>query len=131
MQELASRGIACTPQCGSLSVRIVPKDMDDGKINTHYSFMWTPNEAPSVLANKLGWLPEIHCWVGIMSTQEIVDMSVHYLPRAVEAAGFKWQMPPPPKYLWVKAKEMPEEFIYEPNREATLFAMHLIETMPK
>ena len=131
MQELSSRGITCTPQCGSLSVRIIPKDLDDGKMNTHYSFQWSPHEPMSVAALKMGCLPEIHCWVGIISTQEIVDMSVHYIPRAVSMAGFKWQMPPPPKYLWVKAKDVPEAFIYEPDREATLYAMRLLQTLPK
>ena len=39
--------------------------VDDGG-NTHFSYMWSPNDLASQVSARMGGLPEMHCWVGIV-----------------------------------------------------------------
>ena len=70
-------GTATRPsiQAGSLQwPRIKPED-DDGVMNTHFAYMWTPGAYDSAMSVLMGNLPEMHVWVGIVDRQEVVDFT--------------------------------------------------------
>jgi hypothetical protein len=70
----------------------------------------------------LGALPEIHVWVGLLDTNEIVDFSTGHLREIAEECGLTWATPDPPDYVWAGADTMPEGVVYTPNMDATLYA---------
>ena len=63
-------------QAGSMQWPRVRRSEDDGKINTHFAYMWSPHTAASALSVAMRNLPEMHVWVGIMNRQEIVDFTM-------------------------------------------------------
>jgi len=70
-------------------------------------------------------LPEIHVWVGLPDSGEIVDFSTSTFKKlAIERHGLRWSGPDPPKFLWGIP---PSGTIYRPHREATLFALELLK----
>jgi hypothetical protein len=76
-----------------------------------------------------GNLPEMHCWVGIVDSQEIVDFTTRHLKAACAAVGMEWSAAAPPRYLWCKAKEPPDWVVYRPNREASIYACVLLKRL--
>ena len=121
---LRHNGIKAVLQAGSMQWPIVKPEDDDGVSNTHFAYMWEPDHPLSILATKFGALPEIHVWVGLPETQEVVDFSTRYFKEAAEERGLKWRTEDPPQYLW--AHELPNWVRYVPNRDATIFAMKLL-----
>jgi len=128
---LANTGLRAIPQAGSVSWPIVAPELDDGVCATHFSMMWnTPREeaigiGAAEVSESAVALPEMHCWIAIPETGEIVDFSTLYLPRIAEKCGFQWRAPLPPRYLWTKARKLPERVFYEPNLSATKLAIQL------
>ena len=124
-------GLLAIPQAGSVSWPIVTPELDDGVCATHFSMMWnTPKEdavgiGMAEVSESAVALPEMHCWIAIPETGEIVDFSTLYLPRIAEKCGFKWRAQLPPRYLWTKARRLPERVFYEPNAAATRLAIQL------
>jgi len=124
-------GLKAIPQAGSVSWPIVTPELDDGVCATHFSMMWnTPREeaifvgAARVPETSVA-LPEMHCWIGIPETNEIVDFSTLYLPRIADKCGFPWRAPLPPRYLWTRTRRLPRDVFYEPNAQATQLAIRL------
>ena len=116
-------------QAGSLQwPRLRPED-DDGQVDTHFSYMFTPLTPASVLSMAQGNLPEIHCWVGLPDEQILVDFSVKDLPMAAAKLGMAWTAPPPPKHLWCSARALPAGVVYQPDREATLLACRILKRL--
>ena len=72
-------GLPAVIQAGSLQWPRVRREEDDGQIDTHFAYMWTPTDPESALSVALGNLPEIHVWVGILDRQEIVDFTTRHL----------------------------------------------------
>jgi hypothetical protein len=74
-------------------------------------------------------MPEMHVWVGIPSTGEVVDLTTCYLVKQAHMrAGINWTADLPPDYLW--SNQPPMGVVYRPNRDATLLAMRfLVEAM--
>lgn len=66
-------------------------------------------------------LPEMHCWVGLMQYQMIIDTSTEYLPLMAVDAGYKWEAPQPPAFLAATIDELPAGWIYLPTEHATKF----------
>src|SRR3989337_2001670 len=62
-------------QAGSLQWPRVKKEQDAGVMNPHFAYMWSPNDQASQISAFMGNLPEMHVWVGIVESQEIVDFS--------------------------------------------------------
>ena len=77
-------------QAGSLQWPRVRREEDDGGMNTHFAYVWTPGAYDSALSVAMGNLPEMHVWVGILDTQEIVDFTTRHLRAAAEARGMAW-----------------------------------------
>jgi hypothetical protein len=70
---LRKHGYQAVIQAGSLQwPRIRPED-DDGVMNTHFAYEWSPHEPASAMSVALGNLPEMHVWVGLIDSQEITD----------------------------------------------------------
>lgn len=130
---LTKHGIRCTPQCGSAYWRIVPDEMDDGVRSLFFGFSWKADpKLTGQVIRKLEVsktseaLPEMHCWIGLPDTQEVVDFSVGTMPVIAARMGFKWEMPPPPPYIWARMDSMPCGAVYQPDMDATLLAVAII-----
>lgn len=108
-------GIRALLQAGTM---MWPAFEDDGVNSTHFGYEWSPNDPGSQAALKLGLFPEIHIWLALPATQEIVDFSVKYLPEASAndiACPRLWTRTAPPEYLWATKDELPEGVIYRPE----------------
>lgn len=132
IKALTRNGIRSVLQAGSLSWPIVTKENDDGVSASHFSYMWEE----SLLTKRLivlGLLPEMHVWVGIPSTQEIVDVTTCYLKQqCLESSGMQWRSDDPPDYLWADKAHTPNEVYYLPSKIATvLAAQYIINTLKK
>jgi hypothetical protein len=123
----AEHGVRLAPQAGSASWRIVPDAEDDGVCATHFSYVWEGETGMRLHDDGTVTLPEIHVWAGDPKRQEIVDLSTGFQPtQCLVTAGMEWRTPHPPAYVWCRPDRLPCG-IYEPNREATLFAASLME----
>lgn len=118
-----------TIQAGSLQWPRINKEEDDGVMNTHFAYEWSPHDPKSALSVVMGNLPEMHVWVGIVDKQEIVDFSTRHLKDACAQTGMTWSAIDPPKYLWCPANSPPDWVVYRPNREATLYACLLLKRL--
>lgn len=97
---------------------------------THFGFQWSPQSVASAASVAMGNLPEMHIWVGLVETQEILDLSTGHLPEACRIILDKdWPGPKPPKFYWGRACEVPAMVSYQPNEEATIYAGRLIQKL--
>lgn len=126
-RELVRLGQRPILQCGSIYWKAVSNEADDGKMVTHYSMVWSPHEIKSIMSVLNGKLPEMHCWVGLLESQEIIDLTVKFFPMAWKnAIGYDWTAKTPPDYVWMNITECQKEYdvIYEPLKDATEYGMH-------
>jgi len=128
MMHFKCLGIQCYLQAGSMSWPCIKMEEDDGVSPTHFSFEWEGYTQANVMRMVSGALPEMHVWVGIPETNEIVDLSVGTLPeQAKEIAKIEWKGPRPPNFLWTNV--LPENVRYVPEKGATTLAYKLIFSM--
>jgi hypothetical protein len=126
---LWKHGYKAVIQAGSLQwPRVRPED-DDGVMNTHFAYQWSPRDPASALSVAMGNLPEIHVWVGIVDRQEVVDFTTRYLKQSSERIGMPWTAADPPRYLWCPANALPAWVVYHPNRDATLYACTILKRL--
>jgi hypothetical protein len=124
MKVLKEAGLRPLLQAGTLQWCMVAPGQDDGRMATHFSFVWSPELPGSRAAIQGGKLPEMHVWVALPDTQEIVDFSTGALKKLAEGRfGLRWPGPPPPKFLWGRP---PEKTLYTPNREAIRYALQVL-----
>lgn len=97
---------------------------DDGHTPTHFSYVWDPDSPLSRAMLERGLLPEMHCWVSIPRTGEVVDLTTRYLVFRAAQAGMKWTAPEPPPFLWTD--KLPDGVIYAADTLATTFAGALL-----
>jgi hypothetical protein len=133
---LERQGIRAELQAGSMSWRCVSPEHDDGVVANYFSYQWSPRDLPSLIAMATGDLPEMHVWLGIPATQELIDLNTGQFPVFMKRAcpQNRWQAPPPPDFLWVKIADAPEwqdVCFYEPNAEAVLTAAKAIQLLVK
>lgn len=126
---LWTNGYRAVIQAGSMQWPRVNRQEDDGAVNTHFAYMWTPRDPASALSVALGNLPEMHVWVGIVDRQELVDFSTRRLKEAAAGLGMGWTAADPPPYLWCPASELPDWVVYQPNREASLYACNILKRL--
>lgn len=122
-------GYQAVIQAGSLQWPRVRREEDDGQINTHFAYEWTPHSPESALSVALGNLPEMHVWVGLVDRQEIVDFTTRHLKAAAAALGMAWTAADPPAYLWCSANATPDWVVYRPDRNASLYACTLLQRL--
>jgi hypothetical protein len=124
-------------QAGSASWPRVPPELDDGVMNTHFSYVWDPDSYAARLAlagvfqaARLGGrkgfsLPEMHVWLARPDTRDIIDFTTGLWPEACKLTiGEEWLAPPPPDYLW--ADELPEGVHYAADRSAIDCVIHVL-----
>lgn len=124
---LHKNGFRPVIQAGSMQWPIIPRDQDDGADNSHFAYMWNPEDPASIAARLAGGLPEMHVWVGLVESQTLIDFSTRDIRRHAEACGLVWRSGDPPRYLWARADEMPDWVVYTPNRNATLYACTILQ----
>lgn len=120
---LHARGVRAILQAGTHMWPCMGED--DGVSATHFSYVWEPDHPLSVNALAAGGMPEMHVWVGVPATGEIIDVTTCYLVKQARVrAGINWTAPAPPDYLW--SSKPPTGVVYRPNREATMLAMRFL-----
>ena len=122
---LCQHGYKAVIQAGSLQWPRL-KD-DDGVSATHFSYMWSPNDLASQVSARMGGLPEMHVWAGIVDQQQLVDFSTRHLVKAAEVLDLYWTAAAPPQYLWCPASQLPEGVVYRPDRDATILACRILK----
>lgn len=113
------------PQGGTASWRRVRDEDDDGIMPTHYSYQFDLDHPMTTMSIVLRQLPEMHCWLAVPSTGDIIDLSVKHQARAChENTGMQWTGDPLPEYLWLNVND-PEQtdYVYRGQREATAIAI--------
>jgi hypothetical protein len=118
-------------QAGSLQWPRLRREDDDGVVDTHFSYMWSPLTPQSVVSMAAGNLPEMHVWVGMPDEQILIDFTTKFLTLAAAKLGMAWTAPEPPKYLWTSARALPDRVVYTPNAEATLLACRILRKLYK
>lgn len=105
---------------GSLSwPRIDLTKDDDGKILTHFSYLFEPASIDTMTAMAMGCMPEMHVWNYLPETEEIVDLQTKYLKiNCEDMTPLKWSGADPPDYLWCPISKIPEGVHYRPQKEA-------------
>ena len=126
---LWQHGLPAVIQAGSLQWPRIRREEDDGRINTHFAYMWTPGAQDSALSVALGNLPEMHVWVGLLNSQEIVDFTSRHLRASAEARGTAWSAAEPPRYVWCPAASLPDWVVYRPNRDASIYACTILKRL--
>jgi hypothetical protein len=116
-------------QAGSLQWPRVRHEEDDGRIDTHFAYMWSPGAHDSAVSVALGNLPEMHVWVGLLDSQEIVDFTTRHLRAAAAARGLLWTAADPPPYLWCPANDLPDWVVYRPDRDASIYACTILQRL--
>ena len=116
-------------QAGSASWPVIDMRDDDGKRATHFSFMWEPDKLGRwalLPGSKL--MGEMHVWIGVKSTQEIIDFSTHDLPRVATLLtnGLVTFKVKPPEFIWTDFP--PHGVYYAAELSACQCAVKLAET---
>lgn len=108
-------------QAGSASWPRIDLTKDDGRIMTHFSYMFSDDTKSMMDILIHQKLPEMHCWVGIVDTMEIVDPTTIYLKKQCERlTSMKWLAPEPSDFIWCSpaSKDWPDGVVYRPHHAA-------------
>jgi len=127
VQLLKQRGFRALLQAGTCSWPRVRRDQDDGKVMTHFSYTWSPEDARSRVADQMGFMKEVHIWIGLPEPQQIVDFTSGLFPeQAKKLCGMDWPGDLPPKYLWATYETLPNRVVYQPSMEAIQYVFKLV-----
>ena len=128
--RLYGAGIRASIQGGSRQWPIIPPEKDDGECATHLSWMWSPTDLRTLESLAAGRAPEVHCWVGIPESGELIDLTTCHLKENAADAGLVWRVDEPPDYIWVDGfGELPEDVVYLAELEATEFVNTMCKTL--
>lgn len=102
----------------------------DLTLNTHFGYLWESDKYNDMIqaALEVNLTPsmvklEIHTWIGIPSTGEIIDFTTGLWPSACkEMTGDDWLIEHPPEYLWCLPKHWPSRVSYKPDRVASILS---------
>jgi len=116
--ELDRVGIQALPQAGSMCWPriVIGSDDDDGECHTHFSYFWEDRNTRSIVSMLNGNLPELHVWMGIPETGEVVDIETCNFSQTCRDLGMDWLSPEPPDYLWTH--DPPLDVWYRPDEQA-------------
>jgi len=127
LQVLKQRGFRALLQAGTCSWPRIRKDQDDGKVMTHFSYTWSPEDARSRAADQLGIMKEVHIWVALPDEMMIVDFTAGLFPeQAMKLCGMDWPGDLPPKYFWGTSEKLPTGVVYQPSMEAIQYVFKLV-----
>ena len=116
------------PQAGMACWARVPPELDDGVMNTHFSYEWQ-GLGDDLTRSRIaqGLLPEVHVWAADPKRLEIVDLTTGFqAEQCLRMTGEPWLTPPLPAYVWTGKDGLPEGTIYRPDRDATEMAVQLM-----
>lgn len=116
-------GARAVLQAGSAGWPRLRPDQDDGKADTHFSYVWSPQEAPSRILLAQGRMPEVHVWAALPREREIVDLTAGLWPDQAARFGYDWPGDRPPRYFWGGAQHLPAGAYYRAEREAIMFVL--------
>ncbi len=120
--EIRSWGRPAIIQAGTASWPRIRPEEDDGVMATHFSYVWTPGSRPDHAAGKL---PEMHVWIALPDTLEVVDFTTSLWPdQCRKVTGMEWTAPDPPPWIWTK--RLPPGVVYTPDHDAIALARTLI-----
>lgn len=123
---LQEKKIPFLVQAGSLSYPRLNPEQDDGRPETctHFSFIWEPRSEATLRAIAENRLPEIHVWMYLPETMEIVDLTTHEFPcLCKEYSGLDWLGDKPPDYIWCKIEHLPRNVFYEADMSAINYVL--------
>lgn len=144
-KALMRRGLQPLLQAGSASWPTRRPDQDDGQCNTHFSYVFSPDD-PEVMetlrtgrVQKFGLgggqtavaTPEMHCWVVLPSNNELIDLTTGEWPMMAACHGEEWPGDPPPDYLWCPLGRIPERVYYAPHESAIRVALLYISDLAR
>jgi hypothetical protein len=110
---------------GSMSWPRIDMSKDDGKIKTHFSWIFNIYDRKVQQCIERNEMPEMHCWNVIPNRGEFVDASTIFFKIQCQRAGIEWLGPDPPDHLWARFDEMPKDVYYDPDP----FALNLVKAM--
>jgi hypothetical protein len=136
IEELEKRGVRACFQAGScfwprIRMADVGNYPETDPIN--FGYQWddamTAREAV-VRALTTGRLPEIHVWLGLTATQEIIDFTAGYFPANCDKLlHHDWPGAVPPEFFWGTYGALPDGVVYRPSPVATIAAAKLAEAV--
>ena len=114
------RGIKAGVVGGSLWWPRINMVDDDGKVMTHFSYVFDMADPMTALALADNKMPEMHAWIVLSVRKEIVDLTTRYLKEQCKRCqGGEWIGADPPDFLWVHQDKMPKHIHYKPDARAT------------
>lgn len=114
---LKRHSIRAVIQGGSASWPRMRRDQDDGVSPTHFSYVFEIDNPLTIKRIMSNTMPEMHVWVGIPATSEIIDMTTGFWPQQCLALiGADWPGDKPPSYFW--SDRMPSGVVYTPDEKA-------------
>ncbi len=125
---LEKQGIRALLQAGNASYLYKAKECDDGG-DSHFAYVFDPEQPRSAERIRQGMIPEIHCWIGLPETQEVVDVTTRFLPASLVDMNptAVWTAPRPPDFFWGTADDMPPGWNFECKVEAMRYAFSHIQ----
>lgn len=122
--------ISACLQAGSAAWPMVDAAHDDGMKALHFGYRWLgaddADRRVATIPDGAMPLPEMHCWIGLLGTQEVVDFSTGFIHMAAKAMGYEWEAPRLPPFIWCRADKLPAGITYMPDRDATILAGQLL-----
>lgn len=120
-------------QAGSAQWPRVPAHLDDGVSPTHFAYEFNEDDPMVALAlqglvpvmrrpgdgHVAFALPEIHVWLGVPESGEIIDFTTGLWADTCEATiGLPWLAAKPPEFFWCIGSRRPSGVNYGPSRMA-------------
>lgn len=104
--------------------RVYP--VDHSKV---FGYLFSP-DTRCALYLALGQLPEMHCWVVLPETQQLIDLTTGEWPnQCLHLQGVPWEGQRPPKYYWDHWDNLPEGVEYEAHANAIKIAFKAIRDL--
>jgi hypothetical protein len=126
---LMQYGIIGRPAAGTAWWEYNPSDPQ----MTHFGCEWGGNMNDELVRHAVlepgsYSLPEMHCWIWLPSTGEVVDFTTEHVPEAAKRLGFEWKptVKPPPPYIWARPESLYPRAVYLPSRDATRLAIQTL-----
>ncbi len=133
IDRLKRREVDAILQAGSASWPRIRPDQDDGKILSHFSYVWGDlTTSESLFMVLAGRMPEMHVWVAVLDPLAIVDITIKYWPKQCKkCTGMDWLGDSPPDYVWLHPdiEKWPEGVVYEPNETAIQIALLMADSL--